>query len=92
MGLNVSEHGSTAETLELFIQMVSHSYKEDAAICTAIISLAKSLNLQLVAEGVETESQLHFLKEMKCDLYQGYLFSRPLSVAEVHPLLLEFSS
>ena len=68
------------------------SNKEDAAICTAIISLAKSLNLQLVAEGVETELQLHFLKEMKCDLYQGYLFSRPLSVAEVHPLLLEFSS
>jgi len=62
---------------------------EDAAICIAIISLAKSLHLKLVAEGVETESQLHFLKEMKCDLYQGYLFSRPLSALEISSLLRE---
>ncbi len=65
------------------------SNKEDAAICTAIIALAKSLNLQLVAEGVETEAQLTFLKGLQCDLYQGYLFSRPLSTQEIAPLLLE---
>lgn len=65
------------------------SKKEDAAICTAIISLAKSLDLQLVAEGVETEEQLYFLKQMQCDLYQGYLFSRPLLAADVYSLLLE---
>jgi len=65
--------------------------KEDSAICTAIISLAKSLNLQLVAEGVETESQLQFLKEMNCDLYQGYLFSRPLPILEISSLLSESS-
>ncbi|MFK5950886.1 MAG: ammonium transporter, partial [Methylococcales bacterium] len=67
------------------------SKKEDTAICTAIISLAKSLHLELVAEGVETDSQLQFLKKKKCDMYQGYLFSRPLSVLEVYPLLLEAS-
>jgi len=66
--------------------------KEDAAICTAIISLAKSLDLQLVAEGVENESQLQFLQEKDCNLYQGYLFSRPLNVLEVYPLLLESST
>ncbi len=65
------------------------SKAEDKAICTAIISLAKSLNLELVAEGVETEGQLRFLKEMSCDLYQGYLFSRPLPVSEIYPLILE---
>jgi len=62
---------------------------EDAAICTAIISLAKSLNLHLVAEGVETEQQLEFLKERQCDVYQGYLFSRPLSSEDIQTLLLE---
>jgi len=67
------------------------SNKEDAAICSAIISLAKSLNLELVAEGVETESQLQFLKKMDCDLYQGYLFSRPLTVLEIQPLLVELA-
>lgn len=65
------------------------SSKEDAAITTAIISLAKGLNLQIIAEGVETESQLNFLKTTPCDLYQGYLFSRPLSANETITLLSE---
>ena len=65
------------------------SNKEDRAICTAIISLAKSLHLELVAEGVETESQLQFLKAMHCELYQGYLFSRPIPASEIYPLLTE---
>jgi len=67
------------------------SNKEDSAICTAIISLAKSLNLELVAEGVETEPQLQFLKERKCELYQGYLFSRPLPAIEMNSLLSELA-
>ena len=60
---------------------------EDSAICTAIISLAKSLDLQIVAEGVEKDSQLKFLTKMECDLYQGYLFSKPLSANEIQALL-----
>jgi Amt family ammonium transporter len=51
---------------------------DDASICLAIISLAKSLNLKLVAEGVETEQQLMFLQQHDCDAYQGFYFSKPL--------------
>ncbi|MEO1766273.1 putative bifunctional diguanylate cyclase/phosphodiesterase [Thiobacter aerophilum] len=51
---------------------------EDAAIVTAIIAMAHSLDCSVVAEGVETEQQLAFLRERGCDEYQGYYFSRPL--------------
>lgn len=52
---------------------------EDKAIVAAIISLAKNLGLQTVAEGVETEDQLAFLREHGCDQMQGYYFSKPLA-------------
>lgn len=51
---------------------------DDAAITSAIIAMAHSLKLLVVAEGVETEEQLRFLKERGCDKFQGYYFSRPL--------------
>ncbi len=52
-------------------------------ICDATIGLAKNLGLQLVAEGVETEEQLAYLKERGCNLVQGYFFSRPIPADEV---------
>jgi diguanylate cyclase (GGDEF)-like protein/PAS domain S-box-containing protein len=55
----------------------------DAAIATAIIAMGSSLNLQVVAEGVETEGQLHFLREKACDEVQGFLFSEPLPAEEI---------
>jgi EAL domain-containing protein (putative c-di-GMP-specific phosphodiesterase class I) len=50
----------------------------DAALVTAIITLAHNLKMTVVAEGVETEDQLQFLHQLRCDEIQGYLFSRPL--------------
>jgi Amt family ammonium transporter len=61
--------------------------KEDAAICKTIITLGKSLGLQIIAEGVETAEQLAFLKQHDCDVYQGYYFSRPIPTENIIPLL-----
>ncbi len=56
-------------------------------IVKMILSLAESLNLKTVAEGVETEEQLYFLRDMGCDEIQGYLFSKPLPAEEFTTLL-----
>jgi predicted signal transduction protein with EAL and GGDEF domain len=55
---------------------------DDAAITTAIISMAKSLSLKVIAEGVEDEAQLIFLRAHQCDEIQGYYFSKPLAPEE----------
>ena len=52
---------------------------DDAAITTAIISMAKHLRLKVIAEGVETEAQMSFLRGHQCDEIQGYYFSKPIS-------------
>ena len=56
---------------------------DDAAIAAATIALAHKLGKEVVAEGVETEGQLRFLKDQQCDIIQGYFFSRPLPAAEL---------
>jgi len=53
---------------------------EAAALVRAIVAMAHSLSLEVVAEGVETQAQLEFLQELGCDYLQGYLLSRPLDV------------
>jgi diguanylate cyclase len=65
------------------------SRPEDASIVRAIVSLAHSLRLKVVAEGVETPAQLDFLKTAGCDEYQGYHFSRPLPAADFERLMRE---
>ncbi|WP_009630920.1 EAL domain-containing response regulator [Synechocystis sp. PCC 7509] len=68
-----------------------------AALATAIIQMAHGMNLKTIAEGVETEAELFLLRQQQCDQIQGYLFSRPIPVAEFTKLLavnktLQFSS
>lgn len=60
-----------------FVQEIPHN-KDDMAITNTIISMANQLGLSVIAEGIETEQQLEFLKEQECVIGQGYLFSPPV--------------
>jgi diguanylate cyclase (GGDEF)-like protein len=59
----------------------------DSAITKAVITLAHSLKLKVIAEGVETEGQLAYLRENQCDQMQGFLFSRPIPTTDFEKLL-----
>ncbi|MCG3115519.1 MAG: EAL domain-containing protein [Candidatus Manganitrophus sp. SA1] len=71
-----------------FVQDVTTD-PDDAAIVAAIITMAHTLKLKVVAEAVETVEQLSFLRALKCDQMQGYLFSKPLPAEEITRLLAE---
>ncbi len=60
---------------------------DDAAITAAVIAMGHALGMRLVAEGVETEAQVDFLRERGCEIYQGFLCSRPLAATD-WPMLL----
>jgi EAL domain-containing protein (putative c-di-GMP-specific phosphodiesterase class I) len=61
--------------------------KQDAAIVRTIVALAQSLELEVLAEGVETEAQREFLLSQGCAAHQGYLFSQPLPLDRFQRLL-----
>jgi EAL domain-containing protein (putative c-di-GMP-specific phosphodiesterase class I) len=61
----------------------------DAAIVSAVVGIARALKLRVIAEGVETEEQLSFLRRRNCDAAQGYLFSRPVTAATLPNCLAE---
>jgi diguanylate cyclase (GGDEF)-like protein/PAS domain S-box-containing protein len=63
------------------------SLQTNSAITKAIVTLAQSLNMKTIAEGVETKDQRNFLSELKCDEAQGFLFSEPVSKDEMEKLL-----
>jgi diguanylate cyclase len=71
-----------------FIQDITTD-RHDATISLAIIDLAHSLSLKVIAEGVETAEQMQFLKEHDCDQFQGYFFSPPLPAPEFEQMLID---
>ena len=66
-----------------------HIDKSDGEIAATIIAMAKNLNLDVVAEGVEEEEQLIFLREQGCTIFQGYYFNKPMPSAELTKLLFD---
>jgi EAL domain-containing protein (putative c-di-GMP-specific phosphodiesterase class I) len=62
----------------------------DAAIVSAVVGIARALKLRVIAEGVETEEQLAFLRRRNCDAAQGYLFSRPVSATALPDRLIGY--
>ena len=67
-------------------ELVTDSY--DAAIITALVALGHGMKLEVIAEGVETQEQMAFLRSVKCDGIQGYLLSRPLPAQEATNLFI----
>jgi EAL domain-containing protein (putative c-di-GMP-specific phosphodiesterase class I) len=61
---------------------------DTASIVTAIIAMAHTLNLKTIAEGIETEEQWKILRLLRCDMGQGYFFSRPLPAEEAERMLI----
>lgn len=68
-----------------FIQNI-HSSRSDEVIIEAIIDMANTLNLQVVAEGIETDDQLKFLEDLSCHKFQGFYFNKPISAEEFEKL------
>src|SRR5690625_226475 len=73
--------------LKIDRMFLNDQQKHNQAIVKSIIHMSHSLNLRVIAEGVETENQLEFLRNEKCDEVQGYYFSKPLPAAELSPFL-----
>jgi diguanylate cyclase (GGDEF)-like protein len=87
---NLAQLGSFRfKTLKLDRSFVSKIGQDPyaEAICAAVLSLAQSLRLRTVAEGIETEDQARFLSQYQCTLGQGFLFSRPMPVERLEMLL-----
>jgi EAL domain-containing protein (putative c-di-GMP-specific phosphodiesterase class I) len=65
-----------------FVQNITSS-KEAQAIVSTIINLCKTLNLNVIAEGIESKMELDYLRMNQCDIGQGYYFSKPISITEI---------
>ncbi len=86
-------HELPVNTLKLdlrFIKNYSES-KSNAGIIHFIVSLARQMQIDLVAEGIETENQLEFLRNIGCDIGQGYLFSKPVPEKDFRKLIANWS-
>jgi diguanylate cyclase (GGDEF)-like protein/PAS domain S-box-containing protein len=80
------------DTVKIDQDFVRDLTRDDAAIISAVISMARALNLRVIAEGVETEEQLAFLRRENCAEMQGFLYSQPLDAAAFEQALRNASS
>jgi diguanylate cyclase (GGDEF)-like protein len=76
-----------ADEIKLDRSFLSHGVDDSMAVLESIICLAHRLNLEVVAEGIETEEQSRGLIDLKCDHFQGFYFSRPITAAEAARLV-----
>jgi len=76
----------TLKICQSFVLNLPHN-NDDSAIASAVLGLAQAMNFTSVAEGVENAQQADFLRERRCDYFQGFLFSKPLPVDELNQLL-----
>ena len=74
-----------------FVRGISHN-REDEAIITAILAMGRSLGLSVVAEGVETATQLAFLVDLGCDFVQGYYFAKPMPARQAMTYMAGFKA
>ena len=102
MRISIDDFGTGYSSLSYLTRLPIHALKvdksfihaiasgpSDAAIATAIIQLAHTLNLTVQAEGVETREQMDMLERNACDRIQGFYYSKPLGVAACEAFLLE---
>jgi len=75
------------DTVKIDQDFVRDLTSDDAAIISAVISMARALNLRVIAEGVETEEQLAFLRREQCSEMQGFLYSQPLAALDFEKAL-----
>jgi len=100
--ISIDDFGTGSSSLKYLKQFPVHTLKidqtfvkdltsdiGDAAITAALITMAHTLQLRVIAEGVETEEQVAFLRSRRCDEMQGYLFSQPVSAEAFRKLLHE---
>ncbi|MEG0314814.1 MAG: EAL domain-containing protein [Erysipelotrichaceae bacterium] len=72
---------------KVFFKDSINSKRRNKVVCS-VIALAKELNMKTVSEGIETKNQLDFLRSVGCDMVQGYIFSRPISVEEFETIII----